>query len=316
MERLKNRALVVKAQKEGWTFLPLPKRLHDDQERTPCDVKLLHACEGLIVEWAGLVSDFLRQNPARPLAEGLEPRPSEEFDFWSNRLRNLELILQQMTSGGARRVASLLGSAEGAYRSALKDMHADAQKGTKRNESHVGGRAATSSRLTFDPAGLAEAQDADDNLRPLRCEVERLELLEYPQLRDNMAAVMQTVRRLWIGSRFHCKPCWIVVLLQEICNLFIHRSREFLNGQEVMRGLVSDPARVLDDVRVVTLTLQTLKDKYIHHRMLLEQQVSAHFSQFRDLRPRDTSQLRGTRGHAHSGQRKTLTRSVDPTPPR
>ena len=36
-----------------------------------------------------------------------------------------------------------------------------------------------------------------------------------------MAAVMEEVRLVWIRSRFYCKPCRIVVLLQEICNLFI-----------------------------------------------------------------------------------------------
>ncbi|XP_077392233.1 dynein axonemal heavy chain 17-like isoform X2 [Festucalex cinctus] len=153
-----------------------------------------------------------------------------------------------MTSDSTQQVSSLLESAQGAYRATLIDIHAHAQK------------------------GLAEAQDANDNLAPLQREVEELERLDYPQLRDNMAAVMEKVHQVWIGSHFHCKPCWIVVLLQEICNLFIERSRTFLHGQEVMRGLLSDPAQVLDDVRVVTLTLQTLKDKYIHHRMLLEQE--------------------------------------------
>ncbi|XP_077414760.1 dynein axonemal heavy chain 17-like isoform X2 [Vanacampus margaritifer] len=249
MERLKNQALAMKALKEGWTFLPLPKRLQDDQDRKSCDVKLLHACETVIIEWAELVSEFLQQNPAQPLLEGLKPPPSEEFDFWSNRLRNLQLVLQQMTSDSTQQVSSLLESAQGAYRATLKDIHAHAVK------------------------GLAEAQDANNNLAPLQHEVEELERLDYPQLRDNMAAVMEKVHQVWIGSHFHCKPCWIVVLLQEICNLFIERSRTFLHRQEVMRGLLSDPAQVLDDVRVVTLTLQTLKDKYIHHRMLLEQEV-------------------------------------------
>ncbi len=32
---------------------------------------------------------------------------------------------------------------------------------------------------------------------------------------------MEEVRLVWIRSEFYCKPCRIVVLLQEICNLFI-----------------------------------------------------------------------------------------------
>ncbi|XP_077470947.1 dynein axonemal heavy chain 17-like isoform X1 [Stigmatopora argus] len=249
MERLKNRALVMKARKDGWTFLPLPKQLQEHQERKPFDVKLLHACEALTVEWAGLVSDLLRQHPARPLLEGLQPQPNEEFNFWNNRLKNLLQILQQMASEDAQQAAGLLASAEGAYSAILKDMHAQAEK------------------------GLEEAQDATDKLQPLQREVEELQQLEYSQLRDNMGAVMDQVHQVWIKSRFHCRPCWIVVLLQEICNLFIERSRTFLNGPGVMRGLLLDPAQVMEDVRVVTLTLQTLKDKYIHHRMLLEQEA-------------------------------------------
>ncbi|XP_051943086.1 dynein axonemal heavy chain 17-like isoform X1 [Hippocampus zosterae] len=248
MDKLKNQSLSMKAHKEGWTFLPLPKHLHDDQDRKPCDLKLLHGCESVIVEWAGIVSEFLQQNPAQPLLEGLKPSPSEEFNFWSNRLRNLQLILEQMSSDSAQKVASFLQLSQGAYCDTLKNIHDEAQK------------------------GLTEAEDANNNLLPLQHEVEQLEQLDYPQLRDNMAAVMEKVHQVWIRSRFHCNPCWIVVLLQEICNLFIERSRTFLQGQEVMRGLVLDPAQVLDDVRVVTLTLQTLKDKYIHHRMLLEKE--------------------------------------------
>ncbi|KAM9790923.1 dynein axonemal heavy chain 17-like [Syngnathus typhle] len=248
MERLKNQALAMKARKEGWTFLPLPKRLHDDEDRETCDVKLLHACESVIIEWAGVVSELLERNPAQALLDGLKPPPSEEFNFWSNRLRNLQLILQQMSSDSAQQVASLLQSAQGAYSATLKEIHADVQK------------------------GLAEAQDANDNLAPLQHEVEELEQLDYTQLRDNMAVVMEKVHQVWIRSHFHCKPCWIVVLLEEICNFFIEKSRDFLHGQEVMRGLLLDPTQVLDDVRVVTLTLQTLKDQYIHHRTLLEQE--------------------------------------------
>ncbi|XP_034721856.1 dynein heavy chain 17, axonemal-like, partial [Etheostoma cragini] len=87
-----------------------------------------------------------------------------------------------------------------------------------------------------------------------------------------MAAVMEEVRLLWIRSEFYCKTCRMVVLLQEICNLFILMSRKFLRGEEVMRCLVSDPGPVLDDVRLVIWTLQTLKQAYHQSRTQLEDQ--------------------------------------------
>ncbi|XP_054624744.1 dynein axonemal heavy chain 17-like [Dunckerocampus dactyliophorus] len=197
MERLKNEALVMKARQEGWTFLPLPKNLHDNKQRKARDVKLLHACESVIIQWAGLVSELLQQNPSQPLLDGLKPQPSEEFHFWNNRLKNLQLIQQQMTSSKAQQVASFLQSAEGAYSFILKQIYGDVQK------------------------GLLEAQDATQKLQPLQEKLEQIEHLQYRQLRDKMAAVMEKVNQVWLNSHFHCKPCWIVVLLQEICNLFI-----------------------------------------------------------------------------------------------
>nr|XP_057922872.1 dynein axonemal heavy chain 17-like isoform X2 [Doryrhamphus excisus] len=246
MERLKNEALVMKAQQEGWTFLPLPKNLHDNKERTSSDIKLLHACESVIIEWAGLVSEFLQQNPSQLLLDGIKPQPSEEFNFWNNRLTNLQLIQQQMTSSKAQQVASFLQSTGGPYRFILKQIYEDVQK------------------------GLREAHDATEKLQPLQDKLDKIERLQYRQLRDKMAAVMEKVNEVWINSHFHCKPCWIVVLLQEICNLFIDWSRKFLHGQEVMQGLLADPAQVLDDIRVVILTLQCLKDKYSQYRTMLE----------------------------------------------
>ncbi|XP_035860920.1 dynein heavy chain 17, axonemal-like isoform X1 [Sander lucioperca] len=96
--------------------------------------------------------------------------------------------------------------------------------------------------------------------------------MEYQQLGDNMAAVMEEVCLLWIRSEFYCKPCRMVVLLQEVCNLFLQMSRKFLCGEEVMRCLVSDPGPVLDDVRLVIRTLQTLKEAYSQTRIQLEEE--------------------------------------------
>lgn len=41
------------------------------------------------------------------------------------------------------------------------------------------------------------------------------------QLKDNVAAVMDAVGLLWTRSEFYCRPRRTVVLLQEICNLYI-----------------------------------------------------------------------------------------------
>ncbi|TDH06425.1 hypothetical protein EPR50_G00133070 [Perca flavescens] len=276
--RQKNEALVIKAQIEGLTFLPHPDVLQDDhrpgnavhddaphddgvREGAPrdeplrdnaegwklSDVKLLHACDSTIIEWAELVSEFLKQDSSQPVLDGLKPLPSEEFNFWKTRLKNLHFIQQQLTSSRAQQVASIVQKAESVYWATLRDLYRDVQQ------------------------GLKEAEDVTLNLGPVQEKLEQVEQMEYQQLGDNMAAVMEEMCLLWIRSEFYCKPCRMVVLLQEICNLFLQMSRKFLRGEEVMRCLVSDPVPVLDDVRLVIRTLQTLKEAYNQTRTQLEE---------------------------------------------
>ncbi|XP_036939011.1 dynein heavy chain 17, axonemal-like isoform X1 [Acanthopagrus latus] len=252
MGRQKNEALVMKAHIEGQTFLPHPGALHDDalhdDTQRLSDMKLLHSCDSMIIEWAELVSEFLQQHSSQPVLDGLKPLPSEEFNFWRNRLNNLHFIQQQLMSSRAQRVASIVQKAESVYWSTLRDIHRDVQE------------------------GLKEAEDVTLNLTGLQEKLEQVEQVEYQQLGANVAAVMEAVRQVWIRSKFYCEPCRMVVLLQEICNLFIQMSREFLRVEEVMHGLVSDPAPVLDDVRLVIRTLQTFKEAYSQCRTQLESQ--------------------------------------------
>ncbi|XP_074505903.1 dynein axonemal heavy chain 17-like isoform X2 [Sebastes fasciatus] len=151
-------------------------------------------------------------------------------------------------SSRAQQMASIAQRAESVYLSTLRDIYRDVQE------------------------GLEEAEDVTVNLNPMQQQLEQLEQLEYQQLGENMASVMEEVRLLWIRSEFYRKPTRIVVLLQEVCNLFIHTSRKFLRGEEVMRGLVSDSGPVLDDVRLVIWTLQILKEAYTQTRTQLEDQ--------------------------------------------
>ncbi|KAM9349489.1 dynein axonemal heavy chain 17-like [Symphorus nematophorus] len=168
--------------------------------------------------------------------------------FWKNRLKNLKFIQEQLMSSRGQQVASIVQRTDSVYWATLRDIYRDVQE------------------------GVMEAEDVTLSLSPLQEKLEELQQVEYEQLGANMAAMMEEIRLIWIRSEFYCRGCRMVVLLQEICNLFIHTSRKFLCGQEVMRGLVSRPARVLDDVKLVIRTLQTLKEVYSQCRTQLEDQ--------------------------------------------
>ncbi|XP_075933603.1 dynein axonemal heavy chain 17-like isoform X3 [Anarhichas minor] len=262
-EQQRNEALVMEAQMEGGTFLTYPEALHEDQlhgntftedteEGKLSHTKLLHSCDSTITEWVKLVSNFLQQDSSQPVLDGLDPLPSDEFNFWRTRLKNLHLIQQQLRSSRAQQVVSVVQRADSVNWSSLRDLYSEVQE------------------------GLDEAQDLTVNLDPVQEKLEQLERMDYLQLGDNMTALMEEVRQVWIRSEFYRRPCWVVVLLQEICNLFIQMSRRFLHEEEVMAGLGSDPGPRLDDVTLVIWTLQTLKEEYRWCRTQLEQDGDTH----------------------------------------
>ncbi|XP_029380859.1 dynein heavy chain 17, axonemal-like [Echeneis naucrates] len=254
MKRQQTEAALMKAQIQGWTFLPHPDCLHHDRhydnaERGKVsDLKLLQACDWTIIEWAELVSDFLQQDSSQPVVDGLKPLPTEEFQFWKSRLKNLLFLQQQLMSSRAQQLAFIVQEAQSVYWSILRDICRDVQEGVK------------------------EAEDVTMNLAGLQEKLEEVEQMQYQQVGDNMAFVLEEVRLVWTRSEFYCRPCRMVVLLQEICNLFIHLSRKLLCGEEMMRGLVSKPGLILDDVRLVIRTLQAFKEAYNQTRTQLEGQ--------------------------------------------
>ncbi|KAJ0061999.1 hypothetical protein NL108_014783, partial [Boleophthalmus pectinirostris] len=119
MELLKKQGLIVKVQTQGHNLHVLNKDtynlerdvgLKQDQKDQSADdtgditlsstsqSELLHACEEIIVEWADLIGEFLKQDSSELLLMQTRPLPEEEFNFWENRLQNLVFIDKQLKS--------------------------------------------------------------------------------------------------------------------------------------------------------------------------------------------------------------------------
>lgn len=61
------------------------------------DSKIMHAFETVIIDWTHQVADVLNKDSAQPILDKLNPLPKVEFDFWNNRLKNLECIHEQVS---------------------------------------------------------------------------------------------------------------------------------------------------------------------------------------------------------------------------
>jgi len=70
-------------------------------------------------------------------------------------------------------------------------------------------------------AALAEAQDINLHLKPLRSHFEEIEQAEFEYLPKHLEPMMHVVCLVWANSKYYNTPARIIILLQEICNLII-----------------------------------------------------------------------------------------------
>lgn len=214
VHQLKNNVFVISGQVKGRTLLPLPvgsetirEAIDDSYERN-----LVHSIESAIIDWAHQINKALKHCSAQPLLEGANPTPLVELDFWSARAVNLENIFDQLRDTKVQKMAEILKLTDSSYYPAFKKMYRDAV------------------------CALDEARDINMHLKPLRKHIEDIEQTEIPDLHLLLPPMMHCIALLWTNSKHYCNPGRIVVLLQEIGNLFIEIARNYLDPMELFKG--------------------------------------------------------------------------------
>ncbi|KAL2078484.1 hypothetical protein ACEWY4_026169 [Coilia grayii] len=282
--KLKNEVFVVGGQIKGRTFLPLPENsfvivivplpLCPSRYFSTVDSKMMHAFETVIIDWTHQVADVLNKDSAQPILDRLNPLPKVEFDFWNNRLKNLECIHQQLMDPRVCKMAEIVKSVGSIYWPALNKIYTNVKEG----KILLLGFSVFYYMLYVFMAlminslfiGLKEADDIVMYLRPLQKILDEIEQLDYPLVPSYIESVMHTVCLIWAHSEHYSRPARIIVILQEICNLFIDMTRNYLGPDEVMKGLQGEIEEVLETIKTSIRVLVTLRENYDKCRMKMD----------------------------------------------
>ncbi|XP_071881804.1 dynein axonemal heavy chain 17 [Anas platyrhynchos] len=244
--RLRNEMFVMGGKIQGKPLLPLPEHLDSrDGSSTvldclagPVEGSVLHSIETIVIDWSHQIRDILSKDSAQLLLEGLHPLPRTEFDFWRTRTSNLQCINEQLLSPRVSALAEILEKADSCYWPALQAMFRDVS------------------------AGLQEADNISLYLQPLQTLLEEMEQAEYAQLQSYIDRVLYTVCLTWVHSEHYSTPSRVIVILQEICNLLIEMTRNFLSPEEVMKGLQGELEETLGGIKLSIATIEKLFQSY------------------------------------------------------
>ncbi|XP_064006872.1 dynein axonemal heavy chain 17 [Pogoniulus pusillus] len=243
-QQLKNEMLVMGGKIQGKPLLPLPEdgsSTVQDWLDGSVDASVLHTIEAVVVEWSHQIKDILSKDSAQPLLAGLHPLPKTEFEFWHTRTADLQCINDQLLSPQVMALAKILERTNSFYWPVLQSLF----RGVS--------------------AGLEEAKDINLHLQPLQVLLEEMEQVDYFQLQPYVDRLLCTVRLLRAHCQHYRSPARGIVILQEICNLLVEMTRNFLNPEDVMKGLQGETEEALEGIKLSISTIEKLFQSYRTH---------------------------------------------------
>ncbi|XP_072155544.1 dynein beta chain, ciliary isoform X1 [Bemisia tabaci] len=244
---LKSTVYQVKGQVNGQTVLPLPvgvERVHQAEKMLResggemVDLYLKSAIEGVVIKWASQINDVLNDDSSLAFANGQNPTPWAEVNFWNTRLRNLEYIYEQLRDERVQKMAIILERTDSAYCPCFKNLFRNIV------------------------AALTEAKDIVLYFKPLHRHFAALEETDFSDVIPCLKPLMHIVCLVWANSHYYCNSGKIIVLLKQICNLIIHQAKRYLDPSSIFQTDVDEAKIRIQHSLTVLRNFREIFDNY------------------------------------------------------
>uniref|UniRef100_A0A3Q3ETL8 Dynein axonemal heavy chain 11 n=1 Tax=Labrus bergylta TaxID=56723 RepID=A0A3Q3ETL8_9LABR len=247
IERMCCKTSVIQGQVLGKTILPVPSATDwTDNSNSTIKMALAHAIETLIINWTNVIQKILKEDSSDIIMTDCNPGPNAELTFWASRKKNIQDIYHQLQSPVVQKMVKILEIMDSSYHPTIQTL--------------IGN--------IFD--ALQESQDIELHLQPLHEQLSKLEKEEFCHLDTFTPALFHTLYLIWSNCQFYQRPARIVVLLQELCNLFIEQASTYLSADLLLR---EDPVENLQMVKKVIKVLRCFRNSYQTQRERLANHV-------------------------------------------
>lgn len=180
------------------------------------------AIEGVVIKWAQICTDVLKESSLIAFAEGQHPTPFREVEFWNARLKNLENIYDQLRDPRVKKMIIYLESTNSTYLTSFKNIFKDIV------------------------AAIVEARNICLYLKPMAKHFSRFEDNDFLDNEEHIRPLVHCVGMLWAQSKYYCDSSKIVTLLQMIGNLLIEATTKQLDPSSVFQGEADDVYKKFD----------------------------------------------------------------------
>jgi len=199
--------------------LYIPDEDLTDIEAAAKDKDLLQRLETTVIQWTRQIKELV-SNQDSPTNNDVQ-NPLLEIDYWSKRVKNLEVLTQRLRREELKKIIKVLEHASSSYLPGFQDL-----------EKKI----------------LAGQEEAVDNLRFLELlkepctKIEKARPSEIPKI---LPDVLTNVRVIWELSKYYNTKERMKGLLSKISNQIISRCREKINLKDMLDG---DVEKCMDDL--------------------------------------------------------------------
>ncbi|XP_025270513.1 dynein beta chain, ciliary [Camponotus floridanus] len=227
----------VKGKMIGQTLLPMPMGVEQVFEEewkaqqsggVEVDLRLKSDIETIVTKWCSQINDVLNEESTRAFLNDKQPLPSDEIEFWRQRLENVESIYNQMRDPRVKKMASILELTKSPYSQCFKTL------------------------LKAVITAVIEARDVCSYLKALEPYFEDIENTEFKDIQPRLKPLLHCVCLMWSNSKYYCTSTRIITLLSEISNLLISevfsQAAKYLDQSTLFVGDVEDSLKRLEHV--------------------------------------------------------------------
>ncbi|KAJ8925640.1 hypothetical protein NQ315_009485 [Exocentrus adspersus] len=211
----------IRGAMKSQTILPMPLGLSEVFTATQTfyssrgekvNLTLKTSYENAVMKWSSICNEVLKQSPLLSFANGANPTPRQEIEFWKARNKNLESIYDQLLDPRVRKMGEYLEITNSAYNTTYKNLFKNIV------------------------SALVEARDICMYLKTILPHLSHFEDNEFLEAESYIKPLLHCVGLLWANSKYYSSSDKIVVLFKMIANMIIESAERSLDPGNIFQG--------------------------------------------------------------------------------
>lgn len=191
-----------------------------------CDKKLQNTLEGCVIKWSNLINDVIIETSEKLFSNNVHPLPIDEYEYWNQRLDNLENIYAQLIENNRKMVGIILEQLNSVYVTAFRQL------------------------FNNTVAALTQARDVFIHLSAFAKCTHQFQSSNFLDCGTLIVPLLHCMCIMWSHSIYYPKENWIR-LFRMVSNMLITESMNNLDVDTLFQNDIEDSIMKINEIMAI-----------------------------------------------------------------